>query len=900
LARRRRARRREAMEPSIFRYILKYSKRQQVFIVLVTLASLPFYYASLDVPKLIVNMALDSAPEEFPLPFQILGIELLSLDQKPLLYAYCALFLLLVLINGGFKYLINVMKGILGERMLRRLRYQLLARALRFPLHHFRRVSSGEIIPMVTSEVEPLGGYIGDALVTPLYQGGLLVTAIFFIFAQDLYMGAAAISLYPIQGWLIPKLQRKVNRLGKDRVKEVRKLSERIAEATQSSQEIHAHDTVRWELADFSTRFGRIYDIRYRIYTLKFLAKFLNNFMSQLTPFFFFSIGGYYVIEQQLSLGALVAVLAAYKDLPGPWNELLTYYQTKEDSRIKYQQVVDQFDPPGLRDETLVGGDLETPPPLAGTIETSNLGFSEDGDPVVDALSIAIPIGQRVALVGDASSGKGELTMLLARLIDPTSGRIVVGGTDLKDAPEALTGRRIAYVGPNTPLLSASLADNLTYGLKHRPLRPFDYAAEAPAARRRRAMTEARLSGNAEDDRNDDWIDYAAAGAAAPEALIHAIISVLDLADMSPDVYQFGLRGTIDPLLKPDAARRVLEARAALRELLAESNLADLVEPFDPNRYNLNATVAENLLFGTPRDDTFVGQHLADNAYVRKVLDDTGLTADLLTMGYEVAQTMIELFADLPPEHEFFAQFSFIGSEDLPEYQALLRRAEPGKLDALAEPDRLRLLNLPFQLIPARHRLGKIDEPMRERLLVARRAFAEGLPARFRATIAFFDPATYNGLASLQDNILFGKVAYGKAQAAQRIGDLISQLVEALGLREIVIEAGLDFPAGIGGTRLTPVQRQKLALARALLKRPDMLILNEATASFDGPSQAHVLTSLLGEFEGRTLIWALHRASLAKYFDKIIVLKSGRVAQTGTFTELEGKEGPLSQLLSAE
>ena len=79
-----------------------------------------------------------------------------------------------------------------------------------------------------------------------------------------------------------------------------------------------------------------------------------------------------------------------------------------------------------------------------------------------------------------------------------------------------------------------------------------------------------------------------------------------------------------------------------------------------------------------------------------------------------------------------------------------------------------------------------------------------------------------------------------------------------------------------------------------------MLILNEATASFDGPSQAHVLTSLLGEFEGRTLIWALHRASLAKYFDKIIVLKSGRVAQTGTFTELEGKEGPLSQLLSAE
>ncbi|MGH6719181.1 MAG: ABC transporter transmembrane domain-containing protein, partial [Alphaproteobacteria bacterium] len=596
----------------------------------------------------------------------------------PLLYAFCALFLALVLINGAFKYYINVQKGFLGERMLRRLRYQLLARVLRFPLPHFRRVSAGEIIPMITSEVEPLGGYIGDAIVQPLYQGGLLLTAIFFIFAQDIYMGAAAVALYPIQGYVIPKLQRRVNLLGKDRVREVRKLSERIAEATTVTQEIHGHDVVRFELADFAVRFGRIYHIRNRIYILKFLAKFLNNFMSQLTPFLFFSIGGYFVIQGELSLGALVAVLAAYKDLPGPWKELLDYYQIKEDSRIKYEQVSSQFDPPGMREEALVGGDRDDPPPLAGTLEVANLGLADDGDQILENVSLKVPLGSRLALVGDAASGKAEFALLLARLLDPSTGRIVLGGVDLKDAPEALTGRRIAFVGPTTTLLSAPLFDNLTYGLKHRPLKDVDYIAPAAALQRLRDIAEAEKSGNSPDDIVADWIDYGAADAATPERLVGRIVAALDVADMADDVYQFGLRGTLDPVLRPDAARRVLDARAALPDLLAQADLADLVEPFHPERYNSNATVAENLLFGTPRGDAFAFDRLAGNPYVRKVLDDTGLTGELLVIGYEVAQTMIELFADLPPEHEYFAQFSFIRLEDLPDYQALVRRAEPG------------------------------------------------------------------------------------------------------------------------------------------------------------------------------------------------------------------------------
>ena len=112
--------------------------------------------------------------------------------------------------------------------------------------------------------------------------------------------------------------------------------------------EIHANDTTTWHRADLSDRLFDNYIIRLDIFKRKFMIKFVNNFMNQLTPFLFYMIGGYLVIKGNITFGALVAVLAAYKDLAGPWKELLAYYQVLADVRVKYQTVVENFDPPDI------------------------------------------------------------------------------------------------------------------------------------------------------------------------------------------------------------------------------------------------------------------------------------------------------------------------------------------------------------------------------------------------------------------------------------------------------------------------------------------------------------------------------------------------------------------------
>jgi putative ABC transport system ATP-binding protein len=328
--------------------------------------------------------------------------------------------------------------------------------------------------------------------------------------------------------------------------------------------------------------------------------------------------------------------------------------------------------------------------------------------------------------------------------------------------------------------------------------------------------------------------------------------------------------------------------------------ITNLVETYDTERFNSNATVAENLLFGTPIGPVFEFDALADNKYVRQVLDKVGLTDDLVEAGREVAATMVELFADLPPDHEFFDKYSFISANDLPEYKTLLGAIDGHDVKTLTDEQRLRLLSLPMKLIAARHRLDVLDERMQERLLEARRTFHADLPEDARGQIAFFDPAAYNAAASLQDNILFGKIAYGESDAVARVPEVLGEVLDELSLRPAVIDVGLEYNVGTAGSRLSLAQRQRAAIARTVLKRPDLMILNEATSALEGQTQTKVMEGLFAEFAGRCLVWVLHRASLARNFDRVLVMSAGKLQEQGRFAELDHKDSLTSLLMAAE
>jgi putative ABC transport system ATP-binding protein len=905
------------MEKSLTRYIWNHTRRQQLYILLIVALSMIPYFLAFDLPKQIVNGPIQGDGFEGANATQLfmhIDVDIpyfgtvtlfpgLELDRMSTLMGLSLTFLALVIINGLFKYYINTYKGRLGERLLRRIRFQLIDRILLFPPSHFKRVKGAEISSMIKDEVEPLGGFTGDAFVQPALLGGQALSALFFILMQNFWLGLIAAFMAAIQVGIIPKMRRRLIELGRQRQLGARQLAGRIGEMVDGIGTIHAYDTSNYERADAAHRLGEIFKIRYDLYQWKFIVKFINNFLAQLTPFFFYALGGYLTLRGSLDVGQLVAVINAYKELPGPLKELIDWDQARQDVQVKYEQVFEQFDSPRMMDakvQTLVPA---VGAAAAAPIIISSLSLDDDsGTRLLEQASLTINPGETIAVVG--SAGGEALADALGRTLWATSGKITINDTDILDLPESVTGRRMSYVSPDTYFFHASLKDNLLYGLKHAPLKPREYAG-SEAEHRKWEIREAKLAGNPDIDLHGDWIDYASSqsGSDQEEHFLKAMLDVLDLVQLSPDILEFALRSSIDPLSDLHLAARIVELRQVLRSELERENLSGLIVPFEPNSYNVEATVGENLLFGTMRDASTASRKIIDSDYFRSLMRQSGLSHTLFDMGVTIAENVVEIFADLPGDHPFFQQLTFMTSDDIPTYQQILQRLQGKGYDDATDADRRALLRLSFFYIEPRQRFGLLTPEVMQKVVEVRHMFHENLPDALRVLIEPYDPTKYASSTSLLDNILFGKISHRFTDASRRITKIVAEAMHKQGLYDRVLAVGLEFNLGAGGKRLGPLQRQKLNLARALMRKSDYYIFNRPLPGLDHRLQEEIVENVMSflnrDEQKPAILWVLSNPALSRMFDRVIVINHGSIVADGTYETLAQENGTFKEMIAA-
>ncbi|MGV8989131.1 MAG: ABC transporter transmembrane domain-containing protein [Cypionkella sp.] len=906
-----------ALEGSLARYIWRHTRRQQIWVLCIVLVSMIPYFLALDLPKRIVNGPLQGdgfpTPETtqtflhiaFSLPF-VGPVDIfpgVNLGRASTLFALSFVFLGLVVVNGLFKYYINTYKGRLGERLLRRIRFDLVDRVLRFPPATFKRIKSAEIASMVKDEVEPLGGFTGDSFVSPLLLGGQALTALAFIFMQSVLIGAITAALVLVQATLIPRLRKRLLILGRQRQLTAREFAGRVGEIVEGVGTIHAYDTSNLERADLSRRLGIIFQIRYDLYQWKFMVKFINSFLAQVTPFLFYSVGGYLTLKGQLDLGQLVAVIGAYKDLPGPMKDLIDWDQARQDVEVKYAQVVGAFTvnpmiSPEVQSMSMVPHPTDLPP-----LTAINLTLADDsGSVLLHQVNLTLQATESVALVGKAAAGSEVFAEALGRQIWPSSGRITVGEQNLLEMPEAISGRAITYVAPEPFFFFGTLGDNLLYGLKHAPVGE-NQTDPARKEARQWDRIEAQRAGTPYMDLDCDWIDYASAGVSGPEELTKTVIEVLGAVELTEDVLTVAMRNVYDLSTRGNLTERIVEMRGALYAALDEAGLSGLIIPFDPNTYNEAATVGENLLFGNPTGDQFTGGEVRNNAHFRLLLVETGLHIALFEMGREIAANVIELFGDLPPDHPFFQRLTFMAAEDIPDYERILQRLDGRTLNDATEEERFALIALSFNYVEPQHRFGLLTDPLMARIVAFRHRLREGLPAELAGEIEFYDPARYMTSANMQANLLFGRISQRQANARERIYEVLGDLLHREGLYDRILTIGLDYHIGSGGRRLTSVQRQKLGLARALMRRSAYFVFNRPLSALDQRLEAQIVQNVLDrlgrEYAKPGIVWVLSNAALAGLFDRVIVFESGAPVDDGPHATVADKSNAFKDLMSA-
>lgn len=851
------------MEPTIFAFIWKYSKRQQILLLIFTLASFPFLFVTLELPKRIINDAIGSPTNSISL----MGIDLTKVEYLTVL---CFAFLAMVLVSGMMKMRINTMKGVLAERLLRRLRYKLISRMLRFPKSYFRTTSQGELVSMVTSEAEPMGGLMGDAVAQPVFQAGQMATVVIFLFLQSVWFGLASIALIPLQAWVIPMLQRQINLLNKERIHEVRQLASEIGESAAGISDLRSNGGWRYRLAMFTGRLGRLFEIRFQIYQKKFFMKFLNNFITQLTPFLFYLVGGYLAIIGQITVGALVAALAAYKDLSSPWKELLVYYNQTQDMALRWEIVMEKFAPTDMVKEELFEGEPDSIPHLRGAIDIRNVTVrDQDGNTILEDINLSVPHGNRVAIKCKNAAERSAFAALLTREVLPVRGDVILSGYPLEEMHQAVIAARIGYAHSRPYLFDGTLGENLLMPLRVRP-----HGENLDAARNDRRAIEAKRAGNSLDPLAVDWLDPELAGLTDGEEIRDWWFKLVESMGIDEGYFRRTMRSRIDPKLHPVLAADLVALRPEVFRRLKELGLDEAIHRFEAETFNPAVPLAGNLLFASPaRDISQAG--LAEERIFFKILRDQKLDDDAIAISQAVMDTLGQTFGRDDTDHPLFLRLGL--SEDM--YHRLSDVAEKRRLqgdDSLSENERAMLMTVPFVLTA--EQIGpSFPQEYKDRILMIRKSQGENLRRLTGDMFIPIHPETYVPRLTVVENAIFGRVSAMAGAKAEEIENLVADVLNEHGLRRQVSAIIYDLQTGLGGAKLPTILQERAAYSRAGIKRPDILLLDTVLASHDSESRLRTRLKLRELLPDTTIIFMESHFEHPEAYDLFVELVDGRI-----------------------
>jgi ABC-type multidrug transport system fused ATPase/permease subunit len=312
---------RARLEPApatLYRYVWRVSGHRQVWLVLLACVVFPLTMVPLELQRRIVNHAI-------------------AREELRLLWILCGLYVAVVIVQGGLKYVMNVYREMVAERAIRRMRRH---------LYHAIRDDGGAADPgrpadpapgskvsMAVAEVESLGAFVGESISVPLVQTGALLSVLGYMLVVEPRIAAASLALYSPQLFLIPRIQAAINRRVQRRIVLVRELGQHIVEATDGPQTAGGPD------ARYEANIGEIYRQRIRVAYLSYLVTLINNLLDHSGTISVLLIGGWLAVHGRTDIGTIVAFISGFEKISDPRRELIAFYRRWSDAHVKYRLV---------------------------------------------------------------------------------------------------------------------------------------------------------------------------------------------------------------------------------------------------------------------------------------------------------------------------------------------------------------------------------------------------------------------------------------------------------------------------------------------------------------------------------------------------------------------------------
>jgi ABC-type multidrug transport system fused ATPase/permease subunit len=351
-----------------------------------------------------------------------------------------------------------------GQRTLQDLRLKIFSHLQKLSIGFYSRTKAGVVISRLTNDVEALDQLVTDGVVTLFSAGLTLIGTAAILLFLDVKLALITFLTFPLLliGSLIFRIvSAEAYRLTREKIAYV---TAYLQETLSGIRVVRAFSQERRHLK----RFADLND-EYREANMK--TVYLNaayfpsvEFLSAVATAAILLYGGNQVLggSSEVTIGVLASFVFYLQSFFDPIQQLSQLYTTYQAGMAALDKVFELLDEePDLTERP----DAKDLPPVRGEIRFEDVSFSYGGgDYALHDIDLLVPPGQTVALVGETGAGKSTFAKLVSRFYDPTEGRILVDGHDLRDVTERSLRSQLGVVPQEGFLFSGTIRDNIAFG----------------------------------------------------------------------------------------------------------------------------------------------------------------------------------------------------------------------------------------------------------------------------------------------------------------------------------------------------------------------------------------------------------------------------------------------------
>jgi ABC-type multidrug transport system fused ATPase/permease subunit len=428
-----------------------------------------------------VSLILATAAALAPPPLAKLAIDqgITPGDLTALTWIVIA-FLGTALLYWGATYVQTYLVGWIGQRALQDLRIQLFGHLQTMSVGFYSRRRAGVLISRLSNDVEALDTLVSDGIVTLFGSSLTLIGTAAILFTLDARLAMITYIVFPILG--VASLAFRI--VSADAYKATR---EKVAGITAYLQETLSGIRVVRSFAQEPRHLKRFAELNEENREANMKTVYLNaayfpgvELMSAIASAGILFYGGIQAVQGEITIGVLVAFLAALNNFFDPIQQLSQLYTTYQSGMAALDKIFELLDEePDLVD----ADDAIDLPRLHGEIVLDGVTFAYgEGAPALDDVTLRVPPGQTVALVGTTGAGKSTLAKLVARFYDPTAGSVLVDGHDLRSVTAHSLRSQMGIVPQEAFLFSGTIGENIAFGRPDATLDEVRAAAHAVGA----------------------------------------------------------------------------------------------------------------------------------------------------------------------------------------------------------------------------------------------------------------------------------------------------------------------------------------------------------------------------------------------------------------------------------